>query len=49
MNIKLNKILNLIDEWCADHGLSYHLVCDEDDLQGYVISKKGRIIEELLP
>lgn len=48
MNIKLNKILNLIDEWCADHGLSYHLVCDEDDLQGYVISKKGRIIEELL-
>lgn len=45
----LKEVCNSLEDWCRSHDISYDLVCDEQDLQGFLIFKKNpKIIEALL-
>lgn len=40
MNERLDKAYKSVDLWCRAKDIAYDIVCDEDDLQGYLIPKK---------
>jgi hypothetical protein len=51
---KLKQACTAVDEWCDQHSIPYDIVCDETDLQGFMLFKKDRnaltgLLEHLKP
>jgi len=51
---KLKQACTEVDDWCGKHGIKYDIVCDESDLQGFMLFKKDRsalggLVEHLRP
>jgi hypothetical protein len=54
INSRLKQICSEINHWCVENKIPYDLVCDESDLQGFMLFKKNRktligLIEHLSP
>jgi hypothetical protein len=39
MHLKLQNLYEALDDWCSHRNVAYDIVCDEDDLQGYMFYK----------
>lgn len=42
LNPKLRRVCEYVDRWCQQQRVPYSLVCDESDLQGFLLPKKDR-------
>jgi len=42
VNPKLIKVCEIVAEWCVNKHIKFDLVCDETDLQGFMLFKRNR-------
>jgi len=54
INPQLREVCFAIDSWCEQNNVKYDLVCDESDIQGFMLFKKNRsalngLVEHLRP